>query len=521
MLQIIKQFFRNPQIKTTIRGIKQIFWPIKKRELKKFLPLSLLMFGILFVNSSLRVLKDSLVIPLAGAEIVQFIKLSCVLPMAILSTFIYTKLIHQIHYEKVFYIIASGFITIFLLIAFVLLPNQAALEPHPDTITTLVQAYPYLQWWIKIYGHWTMVFTYVVAELWNSLMFNLLFWHFANHINTTKEASKSYVIIGLIGNSALIAGGSTMQFISSISFRAVELWPTPISAMQAMVSITLVTILFMCGFILAIYRWMNVVVVPDPRYVSPKKVYENIKIKPQSSWWSSFRTIVRSPYLGLIALLLLSYGVCIGLAEGVWRSKLEQAFPDHNELANFMGLYQTYIGIASIVFTIVGSNIVRMLPWRFAASVTPLMFLITGIAFFSFCVFDNTISAAFGLAASNTLEIAVYLGTLQIILSKSSKYTIFDASKEMAYIPLSYELKTKGKAAVDVVGPHAGKSLSALVQALLIVAFPVGGYVAITPYLATIFISCTIVWLVAVSRLSRHYETMIIEHEELEEQHNG
>lgn len=57
------------------------------------------------------------------------------------------------------------------------------------------------------------------------------------------------------------------------------------------------------------------------------------------------------------------------------------------------------------------------------------------------------------LTGLTPLAIAVFsLEERKTVLSKAAKYSVFDATKEMAYIPLSHECKLKGKAAIDGVG---------------------------------------------------------------------
>merc|ERR1712139_50068 len=66
---------------------------------------------------------------------------------------------------------------------------------------------------------------------------------------------------------------------------------------------------------------------------------------------------------------------------------------------------------------------------------------------------------------------AVILGAAQNVMSKATKYALFDPTKEMAYIPLDQESKVKGKAAIDVLAARIGKSGGALVQQVIVIIF--------------------------------------------------
>ena len=64
----------------------------------------------------------------------------------------------------------------------------------------------------------------------------------------------------------------------------------------------------------------------------------------------------------------------------------------------------------------------------------------------------------------------VYLpACLPQVFSRGAKFSLFKPAEEMVYIGLDDESRTKGKAAIDVVGAQSGKSIgSVLQQALLI-----------------------------------------------------
>ena len=80
------------------------------------------------------------------------------------------------------------------------------------------------------------------------------------------------------------------------------------------------------------------------------------------------------------------------------------------------------------------------------------------------------------------------------------RYSLFDPCKEMAYIPLDAEQKTKGKAAVDVIGNPLGKSGGSLIQQAMIFSF--GSLAASTPYLAGVLAVVVFFWIKSAKELS-------------------
>jgi AAA family ATP:ADP antiporter len=244
------------------------------------------------------------------------------------------------------------------------------------------------------------------------------------------------------------------------------------------------------------------------RYIL-KDVSINLKAKKQAmSLRESFNMVAKSRYIRLIALLLISYGIAINLVEGPWKKIATEVYTKSENYAAFVGGYLKYTGLFTILFALLGSNIVRFLGWKAAAIITPIMVFTTGIAFFGISNFGIVVEML-GMALFNPVTLAISIGAIQNILSKSTKYTLFDSTKEMAYVPLEDELKTKGKAAVDVVGIKLGKSISALLQSMIFIIFPHATYQSISVYLMVIFTIICVIWLWAVIELNKEYQKAV------------
>lgn len=496
----------------------KVIWPIETEELKKFLPMACMMICILFNYNSLRSLKDALVVPNIGAEAVSFIKLYCVVPAAIILMLVYSKLTNIMSQEKIFMSFASFFLAWFMLFAFVLYPNIDIIHPDAAGIEHLITTdidfglftlhMAHFKWFLLIYSKWSFALFYVLAELWGSAMLSLLFWQFANHITRTSEAKRFYPMFGFVGNIGLVIAGFILKSLFAIDLEG----DTPTGAVantdfaiKALLSLTS----FCAVIIMCIYYYMQKHVLTDPRYyVEIDKVSK--KNKPKLTLLEGLKVIFSSRYLGYIAIMVLAYGITINLVEGPWKAKVREFCPDTTSYANFMGTLTLYTGAASMILMLVGTNILVRFGWFVGAIITPLVIFVTGLGFFLFVVFYNSPDSYLATSlALNPLFLAVMFGLVQNILSKATKYSLFDPTKEMSYIPIDNELKTKGKAAVDVVAARVAKSGSALIQSGLFMIFPAATFVTISPYLMAIFFVVSVIWLIDVKVLNREYNNSL------------
>lgn len=483
--------------------IRKIIWPIEWHENRKFLPMALMMFCILLDYSTLRSIKDGFVVTSIGPEAISFLKTYIVLPSAILAMIAYVKLCDILSPQNVFYTITSFFLIYFAIFAFILYPNPELGHPDPQTIINLSTQYPSLKWFIRIAGKWSFASFYTMSELWGSMMLSLLFWQFANQITKTEEAKRFYSMFGMLANLSLPVTAFTINYFLRKDTNIVP---------ENLKFIPLLVIMIISGIIvMLLYAWMNKNVLNDPSLLNAGKTQVK-KTKVKLSLVDSFKLIFTSRYIGLIAMLVLAYGVSVNLVEGVWKSKIQQLYPTQEAYTMYMGNFQAYQGVAAILFMIVGSNILRRVSWKTAAMITPLMMLITGIAFFAFTFFGNTIAMNLtGILASTPLAIAVTIGMIQNVLSKAVKYSLFDATKNMAYIPLDKDLRNKGQAAVEVIGSRFGKSGGGVIQSTVFILFPALSFDGATPYFAAVFFVIVIIWLYTVRSLAKEYDKVVTE----------
>ena len=480
---------------------RKFFWPVHNYELKKLLPMFFLFFFISFNYTILRDTKDTLVVTASGAETIPFLKFWGVVPGAILFMLVYAKLSNMLSKEKLFYATIAPFLVFFGLFAVFIYPNREMLQPT-TTADWLQSILPVgFSGLISCYRDWTLSLFYILSELWGSVVLSLLFWGFANDITRVGEAKRFYSLFGLGANLALLVSGPAIIWVSraQAGLETEAAWQLSLNYLMTMVLVA-------GASVVAIYWWMNRNVLTDPRFFDVTEEKKAKKAKTKMGIGESFKYLLSSKYVLGIAILVIAYGISINLVEVTWKNQLKLQYPTANAYSEFMGGFSFFTGLVTIFMMLfVGGNLIRRKGWGFAAMITPVVLLVTGVGFFAFVLFrDSSLVAGYiAYMGTSPLMLAVIFGAAQNIMSKSAKYSLFDPTKEMAYIPLDQEAKTKGKAAIDVVGARLGKSGGSLVQQGLLVLF--GTISAITPYVAIILFVIIGAWIVAVRSLNRQF----------------
>jgi AAA family ATP:ADP antiporter len=256
--------------------------------------------------------------------------------------------------------------------------------------------------------------------------------------------------------------------------------------------------------ILLIYRWINLEVLTDPRFFSMAEQEANHAARPRMSLREAFRFLMRSRYLLWIAILVISYGIALNLIEVTWKTHLGLLHPDPKAYQDFMANFSFATGAVTLFLMLfVANNVIRVWGWTAAALAAPLVLLLTGTGFFGFILCEDASAPWLARFDTTPLAAAVLFGTIQNVLSKATKYSLFDPTKEMAYIPLDPESKVKGKAAIDVVGARLGKAGGSLIQQLLIGIFH--SLRAVPGLIAVILLVVISGWIWAATRLGRAF----------------
>lgn len=440
----------------------------------------------------LRNLKESLLITRLGAEAIPFIKLWFVMPAACIFVLTYSFLANRTNKKLLFTLTMIPFLLWLPLFSFWLYPNLQSVAPSSfcNDLANLLPSH--LGILCTLLEFWPLTILFITAELWSTGVLCTLFWTLVNDSNSINTSTQGYPVLTLLGNSAsLLSGPMILLLVQHFEQSGKNGWQ------QSLYTLAVIFSICGMGIIYLYFRSMKL----SQNESFPEKVINDKLTATQLTMKESIRYLIQSPYLKNMAIIMLGYCITINMIEVAWKSQLVLLYPTEAEYSVFMGHLTLLNGVATLILAAMTLLLMRK-DWRYAALATPILMVCTGTPFFlATLVSDNTLIPE--TLGSQLLMGGVMLGTLCNVLSKSAKYTLFDATKEMAFVPLDNEQKLKGKASIELLVSRVGKSSSALVQQALIMIF--GSLSASMHYMAGIFLVIAIIWLSAVNKLSRQY----------------
>ncbi len=492
--------------------IRFLLWPIKKHELKKVVPMLLICFFICFIYSILKTAKDTQVISASGsgAEVIPFIKVWAILPSALFITYLFTKLTNRFNSQQVFYIMMTLFLSFYILFAFVLYPFQESLHPHGIADRLEAALPPGFHGLISIFRNWTFTLFYIMSELWSTAIMTVLFWGFVNEVTNVEEAKRYYGILGVGANiSTILAGIMSVMSVNIFSLDVFKKLPFFLSTdVWGECLATIVVLVTIFGIIsMVLFYWMNKKVFFEKNAEFAR--VKDSKQKEKMGLKKNFLYLAKSKYLLCIAVIVLTYNVSINMVEIVWKDQMRDLFADPTDYNAYQGKVQIVTGIIStIIAWFFCGNVIQKLGWTFSALLTPIVLLFSGILFFSFTLFKGMpLLTSFAMVVGSTpLALAVFFGSLQNSLTRAFKFTLFDATKEVTFIPLSNECKLKGKAAIDGVGSRLGKAGGSIIHQLLLMIF--GTVASSSPFVALFLLVVVFAWIIAIKSLGKQFSDL-------------
>lgn len=423
---------------------------------KRFL-LLVQFFLIIIVYHLLRDLKDTVVITAsnAGAQVIPFIKIWAMLPLAVFAGYAFTKVYQRFGREKSMYFFISILLVFYAAFAFVLHPYHDSLQLN-GVCSVLSEILPGgCRGFVSMIVNWNYTLFYLSAELWAIIILSVLFWGYVNEITTFKQAKTFYPLCMTVGNCAGIVAGQSSHYLCH-SMCEVLSWTQTLQVMMMIV--------VACGLgIMLLTYLLN-------KGEEQKVEIKEVKKKPSMSFKESVACVLQSKLLLSLAILVIGFGLTTNLIEVIWKESIKRVHDTPQAYNAYINQLTSLIGLGAVITSLASRWMFRVLSWTGVAIITPIILLVTSSAFFmAFHVPDEVLVSFSALFEMNPMYMIMTLGSIYYLFAMTAKYTIFDMSKEMAFLSLGKEERMRAKAVIDSIGARLGKSgASGLYQVLLI-----------------------------------------------------
>ncbi|MGC8926628.1 MAG: Npt1/Npt2 family nucleotide transporter [Myxococcota bacterium] len=302
---------------------------------------------------------------------------------------------------------------------------------------------------------------YVFVEIAGSLLI-VPFWTFANEIFTSREAKRLFGIIGAGGVLANVAAGGFTKLI--VHYIGTE----------NLLLICSVILVIACGTIYIVSKQVETINISLTQ--EQKKGTQNIL--------RDIANIFSEDYTRKIALIVIVMAIVITSVDYQFKIQARNSFTKENSLTEFLAMFVFSTGIIACIiqFFITGRFVNKY--GIFAALFTLPVFIGLGLSVF---VFYSTLLAIGISQASNYMF----------------RYTVWDSTFQMLYIPIPQRKRNSSKAIIDGVFKQLSNGIAGI-----ILIFMVKGPRILLLFLM-IFMALT--WIVLLIRLRKNYMQVLFE----------
>ncbi|MCI0382419.1 MAG: NTP/NDP exchange transporter [Chlamydiae bacterium] len=428
---------------------------IKKTEWALFGSMFFIVSLININFSILRSMRNALVVADIGGSsaFIPYFELFGTFPASILLTWGLSRLMRFFSFRFIFLATMSFFLFFFIVFAFWIYPYRGAIQILLENKLWFLIGFSKFR---VVFTHWPDMIFYIMAELWKVAILSVLFWGFINQKLSLDEAKRFYPSL-MLGSSvgAILAGPITVFCTSQMSWNFFSL-----SQERWQHSLYLLTFfLFFCGILTLVSFNFLFTRLRVRAQNSPETAKKEPFSRKLLSLSSSLRYLWKSPYLGALLLIVVAEYVAYSLGELIFLETLKKMYPTPSDYCHYMGNLTLWTGILTAFSAlIVTPYLLQIYPWSLCALITPILMVLSTVAFFAIISLNQIIPGFF------SLPIAVILGSLHFCVGRSVKYTLFDSTKELAFIPLNEEAQVKGKLIIDGIGSRFGRGASSLLS---------------------------------------------------------
>ncbi|BDA47960.1 ADP,ATP carrier protein 1 [Coccomyxa sp. Obi] len=517
-----------------------------------------LFFFLSFINTLLDSLGSSLVITAVGGgtAVIPFLTVYAVWPASFVFLVLYSFATQRFSRGALFNIVVAVFMAWFVAFGF-LYPFHETMHFHGMAESMLEGLPSGLAGAVGMVRNWMFTTFYVGAEMWGDVVLSLLFWGLANEMTTMREAPLLYPLFGIGANIGQTVSGKALSTFSTFASSRLS-YATQLQGIMALVVVFSFVVLGLHAYITHRFP-SNILPEPDldtipaleakptlrrtspatqassqggvhlngaaveleadassrlragseastsgtasPGAAAVKAVAAGGKKKAKLSLRDAVIFLTKSPQIQCLAVMALAQGLSTNLIEIAWKSHLHMLHPSPAAYSAFLGEVATWTGIVTGTLMFASPALFARWKWRGVAGATPAFMLWTGLPFFVGCVLYNVAHPGQSLVGTAALRALVIVGAILQVFAKGAKFSMFKPAEEMVYIGLDEQSRTKGKAAIDVVGAQTGKSVGSVLQQVLLVVSS-GSLVKSLPVMAMAYFAILRSWSRSVHTLS-------------------